>query len=315
MPTPCFLYEALQYNLSSPQCNDQKEPTMQIGISSYSFARLMKNGMTYMEAATSAKAMGYDVFEVQALRLPAGTDRLAYAHQLKAHCLDIGISMGNFTVDADFLTGSGGDTAQEIARVKGEVDIAVALGAPGMRHDATFGFPATARRKSFADALPTLIQACRAVSEYAASHGVKTMVENHGFLVQDADRVEQLVCGVAHDNFGLLLDMGNFLCADESPAVAFGKLAPYAFHVHAKDFYVRDGALPNPGKGWFQSRAGHYLAGTVVGFGVVPVVQCLRIMKKSGYTGAVSLEFEGLEENLWALEVGYENLHRAVALA
>jgi sugar phosphate isomerase/epimerase len=288
---------------------------MQIGISSYSFVRLMKNGMTYMEAASSAKAMGYDVFEVQALRLPAGSDRRAYAHQLKAHCHDIGINMGNFTVDADFLTGSGGDTAQEITRVKGEVDIAVALGAPGMRHDATFGFPAHAHRKSFADALPTLIQACRAVSEYAAGHGVKTMVENHGFLVQDADRVEQLVCGVAHDNFGLLLDMGNFLCADESPAVAFGKLAPYAFHVHAKDFYVRDGALPNPGKGWFQSRAGHYLAGTVVGFGVVPVVQCLTIMKKSGYTGAVSLEFEGLEENLWALEVGYENLHRAVALA
>lgn len=42
--------------------------------------------------------------------------------------------------------------------------------------------------------------------------------------MQDADRIEQLVCGVAHDNFGLLLDMGNFLCADESPAVAIGKL-------------------------------------------------------------------------------------------
>ncbi|MFM7679412.1 MAG: sugar phosphate isomerase/epimerase family protein, partial [Roseiflexaceae bacterium] len=252
---------------------------MHIGISSYSFARLMKKGMTYIEAASSAKAMGYDVFEVEGLRLPAGTDRLAYAHQLKAHCQAIGITVGNFTVGADFLTGSGGDTDREIARVKDEIAIAVALGAPGMRHDATFGFPAHARRKSFADALPTLIRACREVSEYAAAHGVKTMVENHGFMVQDADRVEQLVCGVAHDNFGLLLDMGNFLCADESPAVAFGKLAPYAFHVHAKDFYVRDGALPNPGDGWFTSRAGHYLAGTVVGFGVVPVVQCVTIMK------------------------------------
>jgi len=90
---------------------------MQIGISSYSFARLMKAGMTYMQAASSAKAMGYDVFEVQALRLPAGSDRLAYAHQLKEHCRDIGIGMGNFTVDADFLTGSGGDTAREITRV------------------------------------------------------------------------------------------------------------------------------------------------------------------------------------------------------
>jgi hypothetical protein len=36
-------------------------------------------------------------------------------------------------------------------------------------------------------------------------------------------------------------------------------------------------------------------------------------MKKAGYTGTVSLEFEGHEENLWALEVGYENLARAVA--
>ncbi|MFM7679201.1 MAG: sugar phosphate isomerase/epimerase, partial [Roseiflexaceae bacterium] len=70
-----------------------------------------------------------------------------------------------------------------------------------------------------------------------------------------------------------------------------------------------------PGDGWFTSRAGHYLAGTVVGFGVVPVVQCLTIMKKAGYTGTVSLEFEGLEENLWALEVGYANLSRAVAQA
>jgi hypothetical protein len=44
-------------------------------------------------------------------------------------------------------------------------------------------------------------------------------------------------------------------------------------------------------------------------------VQCLTIIKKSGYTGAVSLEFEGLEENLWALEVGFTNLQRAVAMA
>jgi hypothetical protein len=38
-------------------------------------------------------------------------------------------------------------------------------------------------------------------------------------------------------------------------------------------------------------------------------------MKKAGYEGTVSLEFEGLEENLWALEVGHDNLRRAVAQA
>jgi len=34
--------------------------------------------------------------------------------------------------------------------------------------------------------------------------------------------VEKLANGVNHPNFGLLADMGNFLCADEDPAKAFG---------------------------------------------------------------------------------------------
>ena len=33
--------------------------------------------------------------------------------------------------------------------------------------------------------------------------------------------------------------MGNFLCADEDPASAFARVAPYAYYVHAKDFIVK----------------------------------------------------------------------------
>ena len=67
------------------------------------------------------------------------------------------------------------------------------------------------------------------------------MVENHGFFCQDSDRVELLVNKVAHKNFGLLVDMGNFLCVDEDPAVAVGRCAPYAFNVHVKDFIKKSG--------------------------------------------------------------------------
>ena len=117
----------------------------------------------------------------------------------------------------------------------------------------------------------SLIAGCRAVTEYAAEKGIKTMVENHGFFCQDSERVEKLICGVNHVNFGVLVDIGNFLCVDENPCDAIGRLMPYAFHVHAKDFHVKSGLEPNPGTGWFTSRGGNFLRGAIIGHGNVPL--------------------------------------------
>jgi sugar phosphate isomerase/epimerase len=190
------------------------------------------------------------------------------------------------------------------------------MGAPGMRHDATRGFSNDYKGpKSFDDALPVLVNGCRRVTEYAASLGIKTMVENHGFFCQDSERVEKLVCGVNHPNFGVLVDMGNFLCADEDPAKAVGRLMPYAFHVHAKDFHVKAGTMPDPGAGWFKSRAGNYLRGAIIGHGDVPITQCINIMKNAGYEGVLSIEFEGLEEPLEGIAIGLQNLKRYVLQA
>ncbi len=139
------------------------------------------------------------------------------------------------------------------------------------------------------------------------------MVENHGFFCQDSVRIEKLMCGVNHKNFGVLFDMGNFLCADDDPAKALGILAPYIFHCHAKDFHFKAGTVFNPGEGWFQSRAGNYLRGAIIGHGDVPLVQCIRLLKKMGYDGVLSIEFEGMEDNLTGLRIGLANLRRLVA--
>lgn len=288
---------------------------MKLGVSSYSFSRLVRSGtMTQLDVIHKTKAMGFEFIEFSGLSTPPGVTLEAFAHQVRDTCAEIGLPILNYTIGADLINGSNGDWKAEVERLRGELAIAKILGATGMRHDATGGYSADhVGPRSFDDALPTLIKGCRAVTEYALDLGIRTMVENHGFFCQDSERVEKLVNGVNHPNFGLLLDMGNFLCADEDAQEAVGRAIPYAFHVHAKDFHVKSGSMPDPGKGWFRSRAGNYLRGAIIGHGEVPISACIGIMKRSGYDATLSIEFEGMEPTLDGIAIGLENLKRFTA--
>ncbi|MGI6149862.1 MAG: sugar phosphate isomerase/epimerase [Firmicutes bacterium] len=282
---------------------------MQLGVSSYSFSQA-KLGV--FDTIKVVKELGFDVIEFAGFpQLPPGETPLSFAPRVKEACDAAGLRVANYTIGADFLKGSGGDWRAEAERLKDEVRVAKALGCSGMRHDATWGFPPTKEgARGFDQALPVLAQGCRAVTEFAAELGIKTMVENHGYFAQDSDRVEKLINAVDHPNFGLLLDMGNFLCVDENPAQAVGKLLPYVFHVHAKDFHYKPGSEADPGEGWFPTRGGNYLRGAIVGHGVVPIVQCLRLLKAKGYDGVLSIEFEGMEDPVKGVRSGLANLRR-----
>jgi sugar phosphate isomerase/epimerase len=199
-----------------------------------------------------------------------------------------------------------------VQKVKELVDIAEVLGVPFLRHDVA----STARLKSYEgydNVVERLADACREITEYAATKNIRTTTENHGYFSQDSLRVEKLINTVAHENFGMLIDMGNFLCVDAEPTKAVSLVAPYTVFVHTKDFYVRSGSLDAPGAGYFMNRGGNYLKGTIVGHGNVPVKQCLRALKRAGYDGYVSIEFEGMEEPIEALTIGLSNLKRFIS--
>ena len=286
---------------------------MKFGVSSYSFKKLLNNGMTYFEVCDEAVKMGYDGIEFVDLTLAHGNgqetlEELAVA--LREYCAKLGLPIVAYTIGSDFLNGLRCTPAEEPARVKKCVDIACLLGAKVMRHDA---FWSMAGLRDWKAAVDRIVPAIQEVADYAKECGIKTCTENHGTIIQDSDRMEYLIRAVDRENYGWLIDLGNFMCADEDPQRAVGVAAPYAMHAHIKDFIFKSGQCIKPEGHWLTTRSGNYLRGTVVGDGVVPIKPCLTILKNAGYDGYVSVEFEGEEDNLTALKNGLAFLRKVDA--
>ena len=260
--------------------------------------------MTLFDTVSKAHEMGFKAIEF--LDMPGDTweERADFARQLRAEADRLGMTINAYTIGACLYQPSPSTSDIEVERLCHQVDIARILGCSVMRHDACYSLGKTGTSRSFGLMLPTIAENARRVTAYAQQFGIRTCVENHGYVAQDSYRVEQLFNAVAHDNFGLLVDVGNFVCADEDNVLAVSRVAPYAVHVHAKDMYKSK----KPAPGFGSTRAGNYFKGAIVGEGDCNVEQCIRIIRSTGYDGYFSIEFEGSEDCIEAIAKGYRNL-------
>ena len=284
---------------------------MKISVSSYSFHQYIKAGkLTQLECVAKAKEMGFDAIEFTDITGDSLDEQKAMAKKIKDEADRVGIDINAYTIGANLYHESDEDSEKEIERLKGQLDVAKILGAKVMRHDVCYTLGKTGNARSFDLMLPTIAKNARRVTEYAETLGIRTCTENHGFIAQDSDRVEKLFNTVDHDNYGLLVDVGNFLCVDEDPIHAVSRVAPYAVHAHVKDFIRFDEAVEGR---TIMTRGANYIAGAVIGEGVVPVRQCLKILKRVNYDGYVSVEYEGKEDCIAGIERGLANLKRFIS--
>ena len=283
---------------------------MKIAVSAYSFQQYVRSGkMTQLDCVKKAKEMGFEAIEFTDI---AGNDleeQKAYAREIRKAADEAGMKIVAYAIGACLYKDTEEEMQAEVERLKGQLEVAKILDVDVMRHDVCYSLGKKGKSRSFDLMLPDIAKNARLVSEYGESLGIRTCTENHGFIAQDSDRVERLFNAVAHDNYGLLVDVGNFACADESSITAVSRVAPYAIHVHVKDMCIRkepSEAAKN------QTRGGNYLACTAVGEGDIPVKQCLAILKKAGYDGYVSIEYEGAEDCMSGIARGFENLKKMI---
>ena len=285
---------------------------MKISVSSYSFAQYIRSGkMTQLDCVEKAKELGFDAIEFTDIDGAGDIEKQkknAVAIREKADSL--GMPINAYTIGACLYKDSAAEREAEVQRLCSQLEVAAVLGAGVMRHDVCYSLGTKGASRSFDMMLPYIADGARKVTEYGEKLGIRTCTENHGYIAQDSDRVERLFNAVAHDNYGLLVDMGNFICADEDPALAVSRVAPYAVHAHVKDMLVRNEPC---GTCRAMTRGGKYFCGTVVGEGDIPVKRCLSILKRAGYSGYLSIEFEGAEDCINAISRGLSNLKGLLA--
>lgn len=280
------------------------------GFSSYSFhSRLSTGEMTLPQVIDWIAQSEGEHLELASLGddpdspIPNIASPAAYVDEIREHAAAAGVPLTSLAIGADLSTG---DRAQ-IERVKAHVDLAERLGITRMRHDVVAHAGVDGDDTPlFEQVLPHIVAGAKEIARYAATKGITTSLENHGFFVQSADRVRRILHAVDEPNFLTTLDVGNFVCVDEAPEVSVAQNLPFAMVVHFKDFYIRPSEAA-PGAGWFRSRGGKHLRGAVVGNGDIDLRAVARAIRDSDFRGYAAIEFEGWEDCLLGCERGIAN--------
>lgn len=285
---------------------------MKLGISTYCLVDKLRDGeMTVLDVLEWAKEQRCEHVEL----VPYGyslVDDGELAERVRHKAEQLGLELSNYALPANFAHDADEDFHGEVERLKSHVDLLAAMGIRSMRHDVVLFTipPEEAGIAHFERNLPRIVEGSRLIADYAAERGIATNIENHGWGVQHSDRVQRVIAEVNRPNFRTVLDIGNFLCVDEPPLVGVAKNVPWASIVHVKDFYYRL-ADQDPGEGkWFRTANGNFLRGSIFGQGDLPVRSLLKLIKRSGYDGYVTLEFEGMEESRQGTAIGLDNVRR-----
>lgn len=147
-----------------------------------------------------------------------------------------------------------------------------------------------------------LVAALTELGAYAAEHGVRLLVENHGGPSSDPTWMTALLDAVGADNLGLLLDLGNF---DPLQGPLLAALSAEPGSVPTDPFAGVDLTSVYEGIDALAPRAElvHVKAHDVDGrggVGPIDLPRALAILRRHGYDGPLTIEYEGVGGDPWA---------------
>jgi sugar phosphate isomerase/epimerase len=226
-------------------------------------------------------------------------DQVPAVQQALAQC---GCAHVCYDVGGDFITPDRAVRRAAVEEVVAALGRGAALGArralvvPGTLKEGIS--PAVARN--------WVVEGLKACLPEAARLGIELTIEDHSSQAAVYGRCEHLeyICDRV-GRLGVTYDVGNFLLGGEDPVAAAERLGPRIVHGHYKDWH-RVPAAAEPPPRTVAGVDGQRYTGAVLGEGIVDLAGATAALRRVGYDGFVSVEYEGVGDPLAAARRGVE---------
>jgi sugar phosphate isomerase/epimerase len=205
-----------------------------------------------------------------------------HSFEIKKYLDEVGMPVSAYSIANDFVNEEE-VRAAEIEKVKKGIDMALFLDTSLLRvfsGDVKEGI-------SYDQGREWIIDCFKECAKYAEAKGVTMVLENHGRFAGKSSQVKDIIVAVNSNALKANTDTGNFLLVGENPLEAVMNLKDDIGFVHFKDFKKSDeeqGYMADDGT-WFE--------GTAIGDGDVPLKDIVDFLRSVGYSGYLSIEFEG----------------------
>ena len=270
-----------------------------IGVSTYSFWRFNgpKEDVPIEFCIDQAAKMGFNGVELLLMQMTS--EERPYLNKIKKRAFHAGLDLMGFSTHQGFLSPDKSSRDENINLTIHQLELASELGIPTMRLNtgrwgsiksfddlmANKGIEPVLEGYTEDEGFKWVIDAIEACIPKASEYGVVLGLENHWGLGRTAEGVKRIVDAINSEWLMITLDTGNFL---ENPYPQLEMLAPQTILMQAKTYYG--------GGTWYTLDLDYARIG--------------EIMRRAGYKGYISLEFEGKEDALTAVPKSLEILRK-----
>lgn len=242
-----------------------------ISLAQWSLHRSLFSGkLSNMRFPEKAKReFGIDIVEYVSVFFKGNETDSLYVKELQKRTTDLGVKNHLIMVDAEgnLASNNKDERKQAIENHYKWVEVAEILNCDSIRVNASgVGHPKDTSTAA-ADSLSTL-------ADFSKEYNINIIVENHGGLSSNANWLAQVIKSTNSPFCGTLPDFGNFKISESEfydPYKGVAELVPFAKGISAKTFDF-------DANGYETS---------------IDYFRMFDIIKKSGWTGVVGIEYEG----------------------
>ncbi len=260
------------------------------------FSTLGCPGWDWLKILDFAKQNGFAAVELRGLQgnmdLPSRPEfSPAQIAQSKKDVASRGLRLSCLGSSANMHDTDAKKHEKELSDARRFVDLASSLGVPYVR---VFGNKLVGPRQQ---ALEHIATSLRSLGDYAGPKNVTVLIESHGDFT-DSPSLREILEKSDSPHVALLWDAHHtFVAGKEDPAFTVRQLGNYIRHTHLKDSRADGDKI-------------HYV---LTGKGTVPVKQQVEALRKSGYQGYYSFEWEkAWHPEIEEPEIAFEDFARVV---